>query len=239
MIAKVLDLLWPRACEVCQRPVDRPGRYLCADCLNRLPFIGVKGCCRVCGRELEGMDADWLCDDCRGKGKPCFDRAASAVRYETDARLLIRAYKFRQHLWLKADLTDWLEGTVRARFDLRAIDVVLPVPTGFWARVNRGYAQCAYLAKDLAKRLEKPYAGRVLKQSKRKSQQAKLTEDARHANVQGVYSVAQPARVKDRTVLLVDDILTTGSTLSECARVLKAAGARQVWCITLARSLRT
>lgn len=238
MIGQLLDAIWPRTCEICGGPVDRPGRYVCAECVNRLPFVPTDGCCRRCGRAAERLSGDFLCADCRVE-KPRFDRAASALQFDGEARDVLNGYKFREKLWMRDDLVDWLEAIVRVRFKVGEIDLVVPMPSTVWHLLDRGYNQCAYLAKSLAKRLEKPYGGHVLGRVGSPKRQGGLTEDERRANAEGTFSVRRPARVAGRTVLVVDDIMTTGSTLSACAAELKRAGAVRVWCATVARSLRT
>ncbi len=238
MIDGLLDLIWPRACGVCGRPADRPGRHVCSDCVNRLPFIATEGCCRVCGRAVEGLDAEYLCEDCRRR-PPAFDRAGCALRFEAEARRLILDYKFRRRLWLRDDLADWLDAAARARFAAAAIDLVLPMPATRRHRLDRGYNQCDYLARELAKRLDRRTSGSVLSRTGSPRRQSGLAEEERRANAAGTFAVRRPEFVRGRTVLVVDDIMTTGATLSECARALKAAGAWRVWCLALARSVRT
>ena len=171
--------------------------------------------------------------------KPSYDRAASALQFDGDAREAVNAFKFRNHLWLRDDLTDWLEAVVRARFKVGEVELVVPMPSTAWHRIDRGYNQCAYLAKRLAKRLEKTYAGSVLRRKGNPRRQGGLNEEARRENVVGTFEVRTPSAVAGKTVLVVDDIMTTGSTLSECAAELKRTGAARVWCATVARSLRT
>ena len=196
----------------------------------------VNGCCRRCGRDAAGLDAEFLCEECRTH-RPHFDRAASALRFDGDARNIVSAFKFKNHAWMRDDIVDWLEGTVRARFILDGLDVVVPVPSGLLRRIDRGYSQCAYLAGALAKRLGKRYDPRALKRTGSPRRQVGLAEEERRANVVGTFACRR--RFGGETVLVVDDVMTTGSTLSECAKVLKESGAGRVWCVTLARSLRT
>ena len=115
----------------------------------------VNGCCRRCGRDAIGLDGEFLCEDCR-EYRPEFDRAASAVRFESEARDLISAFKFNGKLWLRDDLVDWLEGVLRARFCLGDIDIVLPMPSTVFHCWNRGYNQCVMLARPLARRIGRP-----------------------------------------------------------------------------------
>ena len=244
MLGRLLDIVWPRQCEVCGSPSDRPGRHVCADCLNRLPFMPVDGCCRRCGRDAPGLDGEFLCEDCRA-ARPRFDRAAASLRFEGVARDMVNAFKFRNHLWLCADLADWLEAAVRTRFRVDEIDVVIPVPSTLGHRFDRGYNQCDYLARALARRLGLPFDAKTLRRVGSPRRQRGLSEADRRRNVAGTFACRRSVaarRYGDEgrpTVLVVDDVMTTGSTLSECAAALKEAGAGRVWCIALARSLRS
>ena len=204
----------------------------------RVPFVKLTGCCRVCGRAVEGLEDEFLCTDCSGAFKPHFDRAASALRFEGLARDMINGFKFRREFSLRDDFADWLEAAARARLDVSAVDVVLPMPLTFFHRWDRGYNQSACLARVLAARIGRRYDGRVLVRTGSPKRQSTLNEVDRRENVKGTVAVRRPAWVRGRTVLVVDDIMTTGSTLSESARVLKLAGASRVWCATVARSIR-
>ncbi len=246
MIGKFLDLIWPRTCEVCGRPVDRPGRHLCSDCVMRLPFVPTDGLCRKCGRDAVGLDGEYLCDDCR-QHRPHFDRAASVFRFEGEARELVNAFKFREKLYLRDDLVDFLEAAVRARFRVDEIACVMPIPSTLTHRLLRGYNQCAILAQALAKRLGKPYRP-LLRRVGHPEKQGGLDEAARRENVIDTFAVPRCVLARGVTkphssfstspVLVLDDIMTTGSTLSEAARTLKAAGVETVWTVSLARSIR-
>ena len=239
VIESILDFVWPRRCEICGKTADRPGRHVCADCLNRLPFVPTDGCCRRCGRAAEKLDGEFLCEDCRVH-RPSFDRTASALSFEGEARELVNGFKFdRRKLWLRTDFADWLEAVARVRFNVDEVDVVVPMPSTWLHRLDRGYNQCDYLASVLAKRLDKPYVRQALRRVGMPKKQGVLSEEERRTNVLGTFSVRRPETVCGKTVLVVDDIMTTGSTLSACAAELKRAGAVRVWCVTLARSFRT
>ena len=204
----------------------------------RLPFIPARGCCRVCGRDAPDLDYEFLCEDCRAS-RPRFDRAAASLRFEGEARRMMLTFKFNRHLWLRDDFVDFLEGTLRARFKVEEIDLITPMPSTPWHRFDRGYNQCEYLARKLAARAGRPFAKRVVKRVGSPQRQARLPEEERRENVKGTFKACRAEAVKGRTVLVVDDIMTTGSTLGECAGELKAAGAVRVWCLTLCRSVRS
>lgn len=238
MLDRVLDVVWPRDCEVCGRPVDRPRRHVCSECLNRIPFVPTAGCCRRCGRDACGLGVDFLCEDCR-EFRPAFDRGASAMRMEGVAREMLNAFKFRSHHWLRDDFVDFLEAAARSRLDVAKVDLVVAVPSvplRFW---DRGCNPARLLAKPLARRIGKPAPRFVVRRANSPMRQGTLGEAERRANVVGTFAVMRPGVVAGKTVLLVDDVMTTGSTLSECAATLKRAGAGQVWCVSLVRSLRT
>lgn len=208
-----------------------------------LPLLPVKGCCRQCGRDVPGLDYEYRCEDCR-VNRPHFDRAASVFRFEEEARRLVLDLKFRRHIWLRDDLVDLLEGMAHARFLINEIGLVLPVPATKFNRIDRGGNHCAELAVALARRLNVAYCGHCLKRVGKFARQGGLDERKRRTNVLGTFAVtwwgkrALKKLPKSAPVLVVDDIMTTGSTLSEVARTLKEAGVEHVWCLTLARSIR-
>ena len=215
----------------------------------RLPFVPRDGLCRRCGRDAAGLDGEFLCEDCRTHA-PHFDRAACVFRFEGEARELVNAFKFRERLETRDDLVDFLEATVRARFKVDEIDCVVPIPSTLGHRWMRGYNQCVLLAKPLAKRLGKPCLN-LLKRVGCPKRQGGLGEKDRRENIIGTFAAVRcdggvakgtrhSCRVRngESTVLLLDDIMTTGSTLSEAAKTLKAAGIARVWTIALARSIR-
>ena len=203
----------------------------------RLPFTPTDGLCRRCGRAAVGLDGEFLCDDCRTH-RPAFDRAASVFRFENEARELVNAFKFRDCIHLRADFADCLEGLARVRFRLGDVACVVPMPTTVPHRWLRGYNQSDMLARALAKRLRLPCRA-LLRRTGNPRRQGTLCEEDRRTNVIGTFAVSARPRIRAGcTLLVVDDIMTTGSTLSEAAKTLKSAGAGTVWTITLARSLR-
>lgn len=204
----------------------------------RIPFVPTSGLCRKCGRDATAFDGDYLCEDCV-LHRPQFGRVASAMRFDGEARELVNAYKFRDRFTIRRDLVDILEAATRARFKTEEIDCVVPMPSTLRHRFVRGYNQCAELARPLAKRLGKPCRGLLRRVGSPKTQGG-LTEEERRRNIIGTFGAARfsGSLSRYRTVLLVDDIMTTGSTLSEASSTLKSLGVERVWAVTLARSVR-
>ena len=235
-MSRVLDLIWPRRCEICSRAVGRPGRHVCGECLMRLQFAPQDGCA-VCSREIASAGRELLCEECAGPASPHFDRAACAMHFDGFARQMVLDYKFNGHIWLRDDFVDFLEAAARSRFKVPDVDLVLPMPLTFVHRFDRGYDQCDMLARGLAARIDRAFCGTALRRTGNPRRQAGLSEEMRRENVKGTFRVARPELVAGRTLLVVDDVMTTGATFSECARALKAAGAWRVWVVALARSV--
>lgn len=239
LLDRLADLLWPRVCAVegCARASDRAGRHLCSRCLATLPFHGTGGLCRVCGAPVAAdVRHDFVCETCQA-APPAYARARSALLYEPPVDQLVKDFKFHRATWLCEDFADLLEGAVRALFAWSEIDVVAPVPLHPSRLRERGYNQSALLARALARRLSRRFDETSLVRARDTAHQARLREEARRRNMaKGVFAVAAPPWVRGRTVLLVDDVMTTGATLSRCAEPLLAAGAARVWCVALARA---
>ncbi len=160
--------------------------------------------------------------------------ARSAAPYTGTVREALHAFKFLGQASLAAPLLDLIlevcAGTERLPGDL-----VVPVPLHPARERERGYNQSALLARRLARRLRLPCRMRALERRRATRAQTELTGRERRRNVLGAFSVAEPRVVRDRHVVLVDDVLTTGATVAECARVLIRAGARTVGVVTVAR----
>lgn len=238
VLARLADFVWPRPCAVatCGRMSDRPGRHVCSACFAGLPFFESGGMCRVCGGLVAApTEHDFVCDDCR-TAPPAYEYARSAVRFIDPVRSLILDFKYRHATWLREDLVDLLEGAVRAKLDFTAIDVVVPVPLHPNRQRERGYNQSALLGASLARRLNRRFDNTSFVRIRDTEHQARLDRANRLTNLDGAFAVADARGVRGRTILLVDDVSTTGATLSHCARPLIAAGAARVWCATVARS---
>ena len=239
LLKRAADLVWPRVCAIegCGNLSDRPDRHLCSRCFASMPFHDAGGACRVCGAlVMAETHHDFICEDCQ-QHPPAFEFARSAVLYREPADRLLQDFKFRKATWLCEDLVDLLEGAVRAKLPFPEIDVVLAVPLHPRRLRERGYNQSALLAESLARRLGRRFDRRSLVRTRDTEHQARLSGEARRNNLKGSFAVPDAQFVRGRTILLVDDVMTTGATLSHCARALLDAGAARVWCATVGRAV--
>ncbi len=237
LLQAILDFAYPRMCPLCGRTSDRDGRFICWNCMSMLDICSAETtCCTLCGKIPDGeVKSPFTCPVC-AEHKPAFDFARSALSYGGDTRGLIHDFKYNRHIWYQRDLGDILEACARSCFDCREIDCVIPVPLHAAKFIRRSYNQSAMLASELGGRLGIPCGREILKRLRDTPTQTHLGIEGRRKNVSGVFSVSDPGLVTARTILVVDDVMTTGATLDEIAATLKKSGAWRVYGLTLARA---
>ncbi|OQC55273.1 MAG: DNA utilization protein GntX [Verrucomicrobia bacterium ADurb.Bin018] len=230
----LLDMLFSRTCEGCGNDLATEPGALCWDCRVGLKPVQVPFCER-CGDPVAGVTGGpFECTWCR-QNQPAFIWARSAVRYDGIAAACIRRFKYHAGVWLQAELVDWLWALWRTCPEPKVADLVAPVPLYRRRERERGFNQAALLGRSLAKRMGIPFRGNLLRRHKPTATQTHLTAAQRVHNVRGVFSAPAPRRLQGARVVLVDDVMTTGATVNECARVLMAAGAQAVMILTVAR----
>jgi ComF family protein len=241
----LLDLVLPPRCILCAARVETSGT-LCAPCWRGINFLG-EPCCACCGLPF-AFDAgpnesavEILCAGCLAR-RPRFDRARSVFAYDDHSRRLVLALKHGDRLQSVPAFGQWL---ARAGAVLLAeADLVVPVPL-HWTRLwRRRYNQSALLAQAACaawRRQGRPgpaFVPDLLIRRRRTPSQGRRTRTQRAENVRRAFRLKRGADIEGKRVLLVDDVLTSGATVEECARVLLRAGAARVDVLTLARAVR-
>jgi ComF family protein len=222
------------SCPVCGR-VSRPGE-LCRACVARIPVV-TPPVCRICGvpLRLEGAKRG-ECVVC-ARGGRYFKLARAAAIYEGAARDYVHDLKYRGKVELAAPLGRLMAICAgRARGAL-ACDAVVPVPLHPAKVLRRGYNQAELLAYEVGKALGVPAQPECLVRTVDTPAQAGLERDARRRNALRAFQAGVPARVAGRSVLLIDDVLTSGGTADGCARALLRVGAKDVVVVTFAVSV--
>jgi ComF family protein len=233
----LLDLLFPPLCLLCRIAVSEP-RALCAACWNKITFID-GAVCDCCGLPFEiDPGPKSLCASCLAR-PPAFERARAATHYDDVTRDVILALKRADRLEFTHLCALWLRHAGLPLFD--ETQIVVPVPlhrVRLWAR---RYNQSAVLAQRLSQLTGKQFDPFVLVRVRPTPSQGQMpSAKARARNMRGAFQVPdrRVAAVRGRTVLLIDDVLTTGATIEACARALKRAGAQKVFVLTIARVAR-
>lgn len=226
----VLDFALPPRCAGCGIIVEDVHSF-CADCCKQVEFLGDNGCV-ICGLPLQATD-ERTCAACLAK-PPRIARTRAAVAYDELSRGLAIRLKYGRKVAIARTMARYMAPLV----DQTGERVLVPVPlhrTRLWAR---GFNQSALVARELSRLLAIKSHPLALKRLKRTPPLKGLSALQRRKTVAGAFGVRDKAVVAGKTVILVDDVLTTGSTAEACARTLKRAGAERVELISWARVLR-
>ena len=223
-LAALADLFYPQRCVACDR---RASDVLCRPCFEALPEIGHPACAR-CG--LPTAFETPVCEGCK-HADLSFESARAPLRYEGAGKELVHALKYRGYTRVVGKVAAPLMLGVLP--DASRFDAVVPVPLHRSRRRERGFNQAELLARGVARKINAPVSD-TLEVVRNTRDQVELSAAARRANVARAYRARGPAA---GTVLLVDDVVTTGATMSACADTLVRAGAREVHALSLCRTV--
>lgn len=228
-----LDFLFPPRCPACAGRTARVA--LCADCTAAIAPVR-SPLCPTCGESFAGSGPDHHCSRCLAH-PPHFERARACALYRGDrSSPLIDAlhrFKYGRDVTLAPVLGAFLADRCPLPVDH---DLLVPVPLDLERLRWRGFNQAAALARALAARQGRPLHPVALQRCRATPPQVGLGEDDRRRNMAGAFAVRDRAAVRGRTILLVDDVMTTGATVEECAKTLRRAGASRVDVVVLARA---
>lgn len=222
LLWSALDWLLPPHCVGC----GEPGTLLCADCLSEVRRLEY-GVCRKCGKPLGKTSACAFC----ARGESAYTRARAVFLYESAVAEGIKRLKFRRNLGLARVFAHEL--TLLYRRLRWKHDLVVPVPITLARRVRRTYNQAELVAAPFGTQVGIPVQPAALMKIRETREQARLSAEERRQNLREAFA-SEPFYVRDKKVLLLDDVMTTGSTFEACAQALKAGGAAAVDCISIA-----
>ncbi|MBQ8015235.1 MAG: ComF family protein [Clostridia bacterium] len=219
--------LFPQRCAYCGKVISS-NRIMCCNCEANLPRIsGVK--CRKCGREKDKCS-------CKGAEK-YFDSLMAPFYFSGCVRKGIHAFKFRKSFRNYEAYAEEMAKTVGEEFGNVAFDFVTEVPMSRKSVRQRGYNQCFWLAKGVSEKLGIEHKPDVLVKLYETGKQHVLSFYLRKGNLTGVFGVSNPHEIEGKTILLCDDISTSGETLNECAKMLWLCGAKEIYCVAVALTL--
>ena len=201
--------------------------------------------CGICGK----VEQKSLCNKCKiklQKNAICkiedykntssyFDEHIYIFQYTGEIRDIILKYKFNEKAYIYRTFLEFIKINKKICAQIKKYDIIIPVPISKKRLNIRGYNQSDLVAKNLAKIVNIDYSQKVLIKTKDNKPQSEMKQDSRKSNVSGVYKVINKEKINNKKVLIVDDIFTTGSTVDECAKVLKENNAESIGVFTLAK----
>lgn len=231
---KIIKILFPVTCSVCKINIDYKKRVRICDKCNDLLEKNNGLFCKKCALPLK--DGGEHCYICRkDKYYYKFNIMRSAYIYKGIIRDLILKFKYSNRMFLTYDFANEMSSLIKENKCFSNYDYIIPVPINITRKIKRGYNQAELLADNIAGNLNKPVLKNVLYRKKITKPQFKLSKKSRAENIKGSFLIKNNKSIYKKNILLIDDIATTGLTVSECAKVLKEAGAKKVFVATLAR----
>jgi ComF family protein len=228
-----LTLLYPPHCAVCHADTEA-GVHLCVICSRDVEPLSEPRCERCSQPFFGAISGPFTCSNCEAR-KLYFDCAVAPYRSRKAVREFIHRFKYNRHYYLRHQLADWMaHGLSDERLTRQVIDGFVPVPLHPARQREREFNQADVLAGLLSRRTGTP-VDRCLQRTRYTTTQTQLDRDERMENLRGAFRVRNTADVTGRHLVLIDDVFTTGSTVDECSRILREAGAASVRVLTVAR----
>lgn len=227
----ILNLIYPPVCCFCGTRLSPLNRiFVCDECANSLPYCRKVNRCTHCGKPIADGS---LCSHCSLTKSNLKGMTAPFV-YDGCAKSAVIAFKREQNAMNAKTLSLYVSEMIKYDFGGVEFDCVVSAPPRKDRMKSEKYDQAAQLARHVARRLSLPYFKNILYQKEETKKQSTLSTDERFNNVFGKFAAVGSNRVKDKTVLVIDDVCTTGATFEECARVLKECGAYRIYAASVA-----
>ncbi len=228
----VLSLVFPRRCPICDRPVKPYGALACEECETGVRYVRGETCCR-CGKPLNGSEAlrsSEYCEDC-ARRRHDFDRGFSLFEYRSVSDSIYR-FKYKGRREYAAWYGEKMAGELGDDLLRLNPDALVPIPIHRSKMRVRGYNQAGLLARELGSLLNVPVRDDLLVRDKKTSPLKDATPDERNNILRGAFKIGVND-VKLKTIIIIDDIYTTGATMDEASRTLRSRGVEKIYFATL------
>jgi ComF family protein len=231
----LLDFVYPQTCPICRKPLKREEKDVCEECWRALALLP-SPYCPYCKSFLE--DEDEVANHrCAYLSKP-EERRILAVRslgtFDDHYQKLVHRLKYDKKIQLGKRLAQKLGESMSEDKEFAGCDMVIPVPLHRARERERGFNQSEVLAEGISRAIGISLAKSILKRKRNTKDQTYLNAQQRAENVKGAFVVAQPERINGKKIIIVDDVMTTGATLNECASALLNSGAESILAATVA-----
>ena len=238
LIERCLQFLLPPQCHCCEKFLEEGQQGICPDCLSKIRWIEPP-LCTLCGvpflsREIENHP----CGACLTRGT-YFTMARAVGYYEGPLREAIHRWKYEEKSYLTLFFGEKLAEGFCRYWDPQSFDLIIPVPLHSKRLRERGFNQALLLVKELSRRTQIPYSKRLLQKRILTPPQVNLSGGEREKGVRGSFHIQRDEEIEGKSILLVDDVYTTGATVNECSKVLLKAGAERVDVLTIAHAIKS
>lgn len=226
VLKTILDFIFPIQCISCKIP----GNHLCDKCFSKIPLRDKKQC-PICNKEQADNE---LCQSCQQQ--TCLDKIIICSDYENETlQKTIHAFKYSNVKDLDQILGKILINKYQQGNKLPE-PIIIPTPLHRKRQLERGFNQCKLLAQVFANSFNLTVDNRIIFRQRNNAHQADLNKKQREKNIKGCFKIKNKAVIENKNIILIDDVITTGATLNEQAKLLKQAGAKQIWAIVLAKN---
>ncbi len=224
------NILFPPLCFVCGRRIQEG--IICPWCFEKIEFLKPP-LCRLCSLPLNGAKSS-LCRSCQKKDFSYYERIISIVWYKEPIITLLHLFKYYYQQFLKDFFSSLMVKHLKdIGFDFNRFDVIVAVPSHPARVKERDYNQARILAESLASKVSLSYRNDILSCILPHRSQTRLLPHQRWKNVEGIFKASN---VEEKRIILIDDVFTTGATITECSKALKEKGAKEIVAVTLAKA---
>jgi competence protein ComFC len=230
----LLDFIFPPVCAICENELKIGEQFICGDCYLNIEFIESHFCHR-CGAPLE-RDRK-TCRHCRGI-KFHFEKVRAVATYVSPLSEMIHFLKYNRKTHIANRLGIFMGNVFQSDSELFSSDIIVPVPLHRARKRERGYNQSKLLAQVVSDISGKTLIDDSIIRKKATKSQTMLAVDERVENLRDAFAVVAPEKIKGKNIVIIDDVLTTGTTLEEMAKTLIREGAASVSCLVLARAIK-
>lgn len=231
---KILNYIFPTRCISCKSFVQDNASF-CNECWNNFHFIK-EPYCSICSYQLEKVSnvINQICLSCM-KSRPSFDFARCLLKYDESNKKLIHNLKYYDNTSIAKPFAKMLYS--RFSDDIKNIDIVIPIPMHKFKRIRRLYNHAQLIAEEVSKLIGKKARSDILLKIKNTKPQTGLSKENRLKNLSGSFGISDNKHIKNKIILLIDDVMTTGSTAEATSKLLKKEGAKSVILLCIARRM--
>ncbi|QEK38928.1 ComF family protein [Candidatus Nesciobacter abundans] len=233
-LKSIVDIINPKYCYSCSNEVQEDG--LCNSCWKEITFIHNPSCIRCSNPFPHEISEFALCASCINK-EFNLDKIKSAMKYDSFSKKIIMLYKNHNATYMAKFFAKILVSCGKPLLD--RTDIIVTVPIHFWKMVWRGYNQTSLIAKHVSDISNKTFLKTGILKTKFTQSQSNYNQLQRQKNIKDTFEVngIHKQEIKGKNILIIDDMITTGATMEECARILKLSGAKKIFGLTIAKSV--